>query len=261
VQGFGGRVGFVVEDYGESALAKRFGVTRYPVIFVDDVLVAKPKDFGFYGKGEGAGEGRYTPLKSAASHERFRADLSKMIELVLHGGKAEARARAAPLEAGEIASLPTFALADLDGRAVSANEWAGRVVLVEFWATWCPPCRGTLRWLGELQKRYGDRVTVLAVAIESEEADVRRIRDELGLSLRWAMGTPEMARAFGDLSAVPTLFLFDGRGRTAATFYGAPPGLHAEAEAKLGALLDSAGAEKAPSVSLDTSALPGNNRR
>jgi len=62
-------------------------VTRYPAIFVDDVLVAKPKDFGFYGKGEGSGDGRYTPLRSATSHEPFRADLSRTIALVLAGKK------------------------------------------------------------------------------------------------------------------------------------------------------------------------------
>ncbi len=95
VQSFGGKARFVVENYGESALARRFGVTRYPAIFVGDVLVATPKDFGFYGRGEGAGDGRYTPLRSAASHERFRADLSRMIELVLAGRKAEARRHAA----------------------------------------------------------------------------------------------------------------------------------------------------------------------
>ena len=57
--GFDGRVRFVFENYGDSDLARRFGVTRYPAIFVDDILVATPKDFGFYGKGEGAEGGRY----------------------------------------------------------------------------------------------------------------------------------------------------------------------------------------------------------
>ena len=75
-QSFGGAARFVAENYGESELARRFGVTRYPALFVDDVLVATPKDFGFYGKGEGGGEGRYTPLKSAASHDRLRADVT-----------------------------------------------------------------------------------------------------------------------------------------------------------------------------------------
>ena len=56
MQGFGGRARFVSENYGDSELAKRFGVTRYPAIFVDDVLVATPNDFGFYGKDD-KGEG------------------------------------------------------------------------------------------------------------------------------------------------------------------------------------------------------------
>lgn len=240
VQDFGGKARFVVENYGDSQLAKRLGVTRYPAFFVDDVLVAKPKDFGFYGKGEGAGDGRYTPLKSAASHERFRADLSRMIDLILTGRKDAARAHAAPADAGELAALPAFTLSDLDGRPIAPGDLAGRVVLVEFWATWCPPCRGTLAWLGELQKRHGDRVAVLAVAIESEEIDVRKLKDELALALplRWAMGNPELARAFGDVTAVPTLFVFDRSGRAAGAYYGAPPGLHAEAEAKLESLVE-----------------------
>ena len=52
----------MVENYGDSELAKRFGVKRYPAIFVDDVLVATPKDFGWFGTGEGKDEGRYAPL-------------------------------------------------------------------------------------------------------------------------------------------------------------------------------------------------------
>lgn len=236
---FGDDVKFVVENYGDSELAQRFGVTRYPAIFVDDVLVAKPKDFGFYGKGEGGGDGRYTPWRSAASHERFQADLKKMIELTLAGRRDEARARGAAHEAAvsQVASLPDFSLVDLEGRALSKADLAGRAVAVEFWATWCPPCRGTLSWLGEVQRRFGDRLAVLALAIESDEADVKKLLAELGVPLRGAMAPPEVARAFGDVTSVPTLLLFDREGRAAAAYYGAPPGLHAEAEAKLAELL------------------------
>jgi thiol-disulfide isomerase/thioredoxin len=223
----------VVENYGDSELAKRFGVKRYPAIFVDDVLVATPKDFGWFGKGEGKDEGRYAPLKSAASHERFRADLARMLQLVLAGDTASARAQAAsPVEA-PVPTLPAFTLTDLDGRPVTAADLAGKAVLVEFWATWCPPCRGTLAWLGELQRKHAGKLVVVAAAIESDEADVRRIRDELGLELRVAMGTPEMARAFGDVGAVPTLFIFDPQGQTLGALYGAPPGLHADVEQAL----------------------------
>ena len=241
MQSFGSKARFVVENYGESELARRFGVTRYPAIFVDDILVAKPKDFGFYGKGEGEGDGRYTPLRSAAAHERFRGDLSRVIELVLAGRRDQARAQGVSAETAEIAALPAFSLTDLEGRPVAREDLAGRVVVAEFWATWCPPCRGTLAWLGEVKKRYGDRVVVLALAIESDETAVRKVAAESALPFRWALGTPEVARAFGDVSAVPTLLIFDPQGRTAATFFGAPPELHAQAEARLNAVAPKTG--------------------
>lgn len=237
VQEFGGEARFAVENYGQSELAKRFGVKRYPAIFVDDVLVATPKDFGFYGKGEGAGDGRYTPIRDAGSQERFRADLSRMIRLTLAGQKDATRAVAQPAKDEEIAAYPAVTLTDLDGKPLSRADLAGRVTLVEFWATWCPPCPASLAWLGELKKRYGDRIAVVAIAIESDEADVRKRIEQVGAPFFWAMGKPDQVRAFGDVSAVPMLLVFDRDGKTAATFYGAPPTLHAEAEAKLGALL------------------------
>jgi cytochrome c biogenesis protein CcmG/thiol:disulfide interchange protein DsbE len=240
VEGFGGKAGFVAENYGESKLAKRFGVKRYPALFVDDVLVATPNDFGFYGKGE-AGEtrsgGRYAPIRSAAGQERFRADLKRMIGLILAGRKDAARAQAAPAKEGEVAGFPTIRLTDLDGKTLTGKDLAGRVVLVEFWATWCPPCRGALSWLGELKKRHGDRLAVVTIAVESEEAGIRQRAAELKLPFAWVKGTPEIGRAFGDVSAVPTLLMFDRQGRAAGTYFGAPPNLHQEAETRLASLL------------------------
>jgi thiol-disulfide isomerase/thioredoxin len=235
---FGGKARFVSENYGDSRLAKRFGVTHYPAIFVEDVLVATPSDFGFYGKGEAQEGGRYAPLKSAASHERFRADLTRMINLLLTGRKEDARAAAASAETPAVAALPAVSITDLEGRTLSRDDLKGRVVLVELWATWCPPCRSTLHWVGDLKKRWGDRLAVIAIAVESDDAKVRRVVGELGLPVTWVIGTPDLVRAFGDVSAVPTLLLFDKTGRSAAAFYGAPPTLHAEAEAKLAPLFD-----------------------
>jgi thiol-disulfide isomerase/thioredoxin len=232
---YGGRVAFVSENYGTSSLAKRFGVTRYPAIFVGDVLVATPKDFGFYGTGEGADGGRYAPLRSAQSHERFRADLKRMIDLLLEGRTAEARAHAADASENVLPTLPAIDLAALGGGARITNaSLAGRVVLVEFWATWCPPCRGTLTWLGEMKARYGDRLEVVAVAVESDSAAVVKVAS--GLPLRFALGTPDLARAFGDISAVPTMFVFDASGRRADSAFGAPPGLHDRIASRLAEL-------------------------
>jgi cytochrome c biogenesis protein CcmG, thiol:disulfide interchange protein DsbE len=237
VQEFNGGARFVEENYGESELARRFGVRRYPAIFVNDVLVATPKDFGFYGSGEGDNNGRYAPIRGAASQTKFRADLSKVIALIVAGRKTEASAMAAPGDTGEVASLPSLSVTDLDGKTLTNAELAGRVVLVDFWATWCPPCRGTMAWLGSVKQRYGDRVAVVTFALESDEADVRKLASELKLPFRWAMRSPEVLRAFGDVSAVPTLLVFDKNGRHAGAFYGSTPTLHGEADAQIARLL------------------------
>jgi thiol-disulfide isomerase/thioredoxin len=230
---YGGRVAFVSENFGASKLARRFGVTRYPALFVDDVLVARPRDFGFFAKGEN--EGRYTPWRNAESQAKFKADLSRMVDLALAGKKEQLRrehAGAAADPPQQIAALPRFSLTDLRGRPLTEAEAQGRVVLVEFWATWCPPCRSTLEWLGGLQRKYGDRIAVLALAVESPEEQIRATAAALP-DLRIAIADAPAARSFGDIMAVPTIFLFDRAGKTVRIVYGAPPDLHEQMETAL----------------------------
>jgi thiol-disulfide isomerase/thioredoxin len=155
-----------------------------------------------------------------------------MIALLLDGKKEAARA-VAPKQPTkfQIASMPSLKLTTLDGKPVTSASLDGKVVLVEFWATWCPPCRGTLSWLGDLKKKHGDKLAVVAVSVESDDKDVQKLTKELNIPVLWTSGSPELARSFGDISAVPTLFIFDRTGKTAGVFYGAPPTLHKEAEA------------------------------
>ena len=73
---FDGRVKVVVEEFGNSPMATKFGVRRYPVVFVDDVLVARPKDFGFGGAEDVSG-GLYVPWLDPANQRKFKADLRR----------------------------------------------------------------------------------------------------------------------------------------------------------------------------------------
>jgi thiol-disulfide isomerase/thioredoxin len=233
-----GQVTFVTENFGASKLAEKFGVKGYPAVFVDDVLVAAPSEFGYFGEIEGTG--RYAPWRSAASQEKFKTDLIRMIDLILAGKKnIVTREQAATTAVSqEITALPQFKLTDLFGKPLTADQLSGRVVLVEFWATWCTPCRSTLEWLGELKRKHGDDLAVLALAVESPEDQIRSTASSLGPDLHWAITNAPTAQSFGDITAVPTLFLFDRSGKTSRILYGAPPNLHDQVEKTLDTLLN-----------------------
>jgi len=207
------------------------------VVFVDEVLVAQPGDFGGWGeKG-----GKYAPWRDPNNHAKFKRDLSRMIDLSLRGDKEAAAREGAKVEAAtEIGLMPALAFQDLEGRRIESASLSGQVVVVEFWATWCAPCRSTLAWLGKVERRYGDKVTVLAVAVESSEEDVKKMIRPLALPVHVVMGDKQMVAPFGDFSSVPTLFVFDRQGKTASVFYGAPRDLHQ----KIGRLIDSLVKEK-----------------
>ena len=82
------------ENFGASKLAEKFGIKGYPAVFVDDVLVAAPREFGYFGEVEGTG--RYAPWRNAASQEKFKADLTRMIDLILAGEKTSSPANTFP---------------------------------------------------------------------------------------------------------------------------------------------------------------------
>ena len=238
VSQYSGKVSFVSENFGASKLAERFGVKGYPAVFVDDILVAAPREFGYFGEVEGSG--RYAPWRSEASQARFRSDLARMIDLILAGKKEIVNREHANTvtAAHEISSIPKLKLTDLSGHLVSAEQLNDRVVLVEFWATWCVPCRSTLEWLGDLKHKYGAKISIVALAVESPEDQVRSVVSGLSPDLHWAVTDAATAQAFGDITAVPTLFLFDRSGKTSRVLYGAPPDLHDQVEKSLNSLIN-----------------------
>jgi thiol-disulfide isomerase/thioredoxin len=231
---FDGRVNVVVEEYGSSPTATRFGVRRYPVVFVDDVLVARPKDFGFAGAEDVSG-GLYVPWLDPTNQRRFKDDLRRTVVRRLAGeavaglNVAEVTTEADAAEGA--ATMPSLALTDISGAAIDPARLANRPVIVELWATWCPPCRSTMAWLPSLQKQYGDRATVLAIAVDSKLDDVRKMAGSFRPNYPIVMGTPEVIAAFGAVAAVPKLIVYDAQGRRSSVLYGAPPDLHTQIEA------------------------------
>ena len=89
---------------------------------------------------------------------------------------------------------------------------------------------------GRPENKYGDNVAIVALAVESPEDKVRITANSLSPSLHWAITDTATAQAFGDITSVPTMFVFDRSGKTASVFYGAPPDLHQQAEKTIEAL-------------------------
>ena len=119
---------------------------------------------------------------------------------------------------------PELTLKDLDGKDVSLSEYKGKVVLVNFWATWCEPCRVEIPWLIEMQKKYGDKgFVILGIALDEEGRSVvapfvgkERFDvngQKLPMSYPILIGNDDAADKFGGLFGYPTSILISRDGK------------------------------------------------
>ena len=113
------------------------------------------------------------------------------------------------------AALPTFKLTTRDGTPISDSQLHGKVVLLNFWATWCPPCRVEMPGFQHTYERLRDRgFVVVGVAMDaSGSAAVARFLGDRHFTYPVAMASPGIVASFGDVSLLPTSFLIDREGR------------------------------------------------
>ena len=121
----------------------------------------------------------------------------------------------------ERAEIPAFVATDLDGRQISTASLRGKVVLVNFWATWCPPCREEIPDLVALQEKYKDHLQIIGVSQDSGSVDaVRRFAAEHRINYPTVMSTPEIEALFPGVYALPTTFVLDREGKLAQKHIG-----------------------------------------
>jgi thiol-disulfide isomerase/thioredoxin len=112
------------------------------------------------------------------------------------------------------ASAPVVAMRDLDGREVSLASLRGKVVLVNFWATWCGPCRAEIPDLVALQEKYRDQLQVIGISQDEVPVDlVRRFAAAHRMNYPVVMSTPEIEKLFPGVNALPTSFIVDRESR------------------------------------------------
>lgn len=127
-----------------------------------------------------------------------------------------------------------FTLLSLDGEEITLSNLKGRVVIVDFWATWCPPCRNSIPALINLFNKYqGQGFTVLGISME-DRATLEKYRDQNNIPYPILLGNKEVAKAY-NVQAIPHMFIIDKKGQVRKTQLGFAP----ELEAVFDALVDS----------------------
>ena len=108
---------------------------------------------------------------------------------------------------------PDFKLTALDGKPITLAALQGKVVLLNFWATWCGPCRAEIPDLVALQERYKGRLQIIGLNVDDEEADIQQYVQETGINYPVAMTSNDVRIQFGGIPALPTSFVLDTEGR------------------------------------------------
>jgi thiol-disulfide isomerase/thioredoxin len=107
---------------------------------------------------------------------------------------------------------PTFNLADVNGQKVSLDQFKGKVVMLDFWATWCNPCRATMPLLENLQKEYVNTMVLLAINLEESKDDVRDFMRAQNLHAQVLLDTEGSVGQKYGAAEIPMQVLIDKQG-------------------------------------------------
>ena len=116
---------------------------------------------------------------------------------------------------------PDFSLQALNGTPVSLSEYKGKVVLLNFWATWCDPCRREIPRFVDLQKKYAGRgLQIVGISLDDDAKAVPPFYQEFKMNYPVAIGDEKLAESFGNVLGLPVNFLIDRDGRIAVRHLG-----------------------------------------
>ena len=117
---------------------------------------------------------------------------------------------------------PDFSLTDLSGRKLTLADYRGKVVLLNFWATWCGPCREEVPGFVDLQSKYRDQgLVVIGISMDDDPAPVREFYERYRMNYPVVMGDDALAERFGGILGLPTTFVIQRDGHIYAKQMGA----------------------------------------
>ncbi len=123
---------------------------------------------------------------------------------------------------GDRKPAPDFSLQDADGRTVQLSDYRGKVVLLNFWATWCGPCKMEIPWFIEFERKHKDQgFAVVGVSMDEDGWQaVKPFVSKLGINYRILLGSDSIAQLYGGVDSLPTTFIIDREGRIATVHIG-----------------------------------------
>jgi thiol-disulfide isomerase/thioredoxin len=149
-----------------------------------------------------------------------------VITAMLVAGKYLARQQAgsdAGLSAGDVKGqvAPDFALKTLDGKTLRLSDLKGKAVLLNFWATWCSPCKIEMPWFVDLQKQYGPQgLQIVGVALQSELPDIKKFTQQIGVNYPIVIGNDDVGNRYGGIQGLPTTFYVGRDGKLVTRYFG-----------------------------------------
>lgn len=119
-------------------------------------------------------------------------------------------------------TAPDFTLESLDGKTVRLSDYRGKAVLLNFWATWCQPCKIEMPWFEELQKEYGAQgLQVVGVAMDdASKEDIAKFAKEMGVNYPILIGKESVGDAYGGVQFLPSTFFIDRDGKVVDRIFG-----------------------------------------
>jgi len=141
-----------------------------------------------------------------------------VVALMLYFGYHQARrpgASAAPARLTQLSLAPDFSLESLDGKTMRLSDLRGKAVLLNFWATWCGPCKIEMPWFVELQTQYGSQgLQIVGVAMDdASKEDIGKFAKDMGVNYPILIGKESVGDQYGGVPALPESFLIGRDGK------------------------------------------------